>query len=198
MYSSWSLWEVGLSSLQTFSWGIISCSVFKLQGRNCKQFKGTDTIFSFHFFLYIYPEDNQFISSLWKKKKNFLLPLNRSMKLHKMMFTKIPWDKWPLLYFLREDFKIQWPKLPYNGSQKFGAAFVTWTRAPESPETNWALAITGVSLATSQTVSIAFHQAQASGEGIPGKALDMFFAWGDARGIQWVREERKGRKSECF
>lgn len=35
--------------------------------------------------------------------KVFLPPVNRSMKLYKLTFTKIPWDADPLPYFLREE-----------------------------------------------------------------------------------------------
>lgn len=109
MYSSWSLWEVGLSSLQTFSWGIISCSVFKLQGRNCKQFKGADTIFSFHFFLYIYPEDNQFISSLWKKKKTSFFHWTEAWS----------YTRWCLLKFhgTNDPYCISWGRISRSNGQ---------------------------------------------------------------------------------
>lgn len=143
MCSGWSLRGIVMLWLQAFSWGIvISCSqserVIQLWGRNPKQAKGADIIFSFMFIL----RTNQFTFLHYEKKKIFIPPWIEVWCYYTRWFLLKFHGTMTLLHFLRMDFKTQWPTLPDNGSLKFEGSICHMEEAPESPETYWVLALT--------------------------------------------------------
>lgn len=159
--------------------------VLELQGRNCKQSKGADTtMFSFCLFpLHLswgLPTRSHFFIM-----KVILPPMNRSMKLYKMIFTKILWDIDPNHISWGKNFKTQCPKLSHKEIQILGLHLSHGQECQRAQKPDWALLIKGVNLSAFQ---ICFYCLPPS-TSLKWGCTKQFSAWRDTVGRR--RGERK-------